>query len=248
MSALSTLLEEVVTANRILAHEGVVDSFGHVSIRHPDRDDRYVLSRARAPECIELEDLMEFALDGTAIEARGRQPYAERFIHGAVYEMRPDVHAVVHHHSPSVIPFSVTGVSLAPIMHMCAGIGIVVPTWDSRTMFGDTNLLVTSVEMARSLAVALGAGPAILMRGHGAVVAAGSLREVVFNSIYLQLNATLQMQARLLGDVKYLTAGEVAAVLRTRRSFTFERAWEYWCRRAGRPYDERPMEGPLAAS
>jgi ribulose-5-phosphate 4-epimerase/fuculose-1-phosphate aldolase len=241
-----TALDELVTANRILAREGVVDSFGHVSIRHPDRPDRYVLSRARAPECIELDDLMEFALDGTPLDPAGRQPYAERFIHGAVYQARDAVGAVVHHHSPAVIPFSVTDVRLSPLMHMCAGIGAVVPTWDSRTDFGDTNLLVTTQEMGRNLAAALGDRPAILMRGHGAVVAGASLREAVFNSIYLQLNADLQMKARTLGGVTFLSEGEIAEILRTRSSFTFERAWEYWCRRAGRAYDARPLEGPLA--
>jgi len=248
MRASDALLEELVTANRILAREGVVDSFGHVSVRHPDRADRYVLSRARAPECIEAEDLMEFALDGTAVDAAGRKPYAERYIHGAVYETRPEVRAVVHHHSPSVIPFSVTPARLSPVMHMCAGIGVRVPTWDSRTRFGDTNLLVTNVEMGRDLAATLGSRSAILMRGHGAVVAGASLREVVFNSIYLQLNADLQMKAQMLGAVTFLSDGEVAAVLRTRGSFTFERAWEFWCRRAGRPYEPQPMEGPLAGA
>jgi len=246
MGAQIAVLDELVTANRILAREGVVDSFGHVSVRHPEWPGRYILSRARAPECIEVDDLIEFTLDGTAIDARGRQPYAERFIHGAVYEMRAGVHAVVHHHSPSVIPFSVTQAPLSPIMHMCAGIGARVPTWDSRTAFGDTNLLVTTMDMARHLAGALADRPVVLMRGHGAVVAGASLREVVFNSIYLQLNADLQMKARALGDVTFLSDGEIAAVLRTRSSFTFERAWEHWCRRAGRPYDARPMEGPLA--
>jgi len=224
MSALGSVLDELVTANRILAREGVVDSFGHVSVRHLDRTDRYFLSRARAPECIELDDLMEFGLDGTAIDPRGRTPYAERFIHGAIYEARPGVRAVVHHHSPSVIPFSVTSVPLSPIMHMCAGIGARVSTWDSRTSFGDTNLLVTTVDMGRNLAAALGDGPVIL----------------------IQLNADLQMKARALGDITFLTEGEVAAVLTTRTSFTFERAWERWCRRAGRPYDVRPIDGPLA--
>jgi HCOMODA/2-hydroxy-3-carboxy-muconic semialdehyde decarboxylase len=232
-----------VTANRILAREGVVDSFGHVSIRHPDRPDRYLLSRARAPECIEAGDVMEFMHDGAPVDAAGRAPYAERFIHGAVYEARPDVQAVVHHHSPSVVVFSVTDAQLSPVMHMCAGIGTRIPTWDSRASFGDTNLLVTNVAMACDLAAALGQRPVILMRGHGCVVAGMSLREVVFNSIYLQLNADLQMKASALGDVTFLTGGEVAAVLRTRSSFTFERAWEYWCRRAGRPYDGRPMKG-----
>jgi HCOMODA/2-hydroxy-3-carboxy-muconic semialdehyde decarboxylase len=246
MSAQTQALEELVTANRILAREGVVDAFGHVSIRHPARPDHYFLSRARAPECIDVEDLMEFALDGTPVDPAGRKPYAERFIHGAVYEARPGVRAVVHHHSPSVIPFSVTDAPLSPIMHMCAGIGTRVPTWDSRARFGDTNLLVTTMDMARNLAAALGDRPVILMRGHGAVVAGASLREVVFNSIYLQLNADLEMKARALGDITFLSDGEVAAVLRTRSSFTFERAWEYWCHRAGRQYDARPMEGPLA--
>lgn len=245
---LTQALDELVTANRILAREGVVDSFGHVSIRHPDRPDRYVLSRARAPECIDIDDLMEFVCDGTPIDPAGRTPYAERFIHGAVYEARPDVRAVVHHHSPSVIPFTVTGAQLSPVMHMCAGIGTHVPTWDSRTSFGDTNLLVTDVAMARNLAAALGPRPVILMRGHGCVVAGTSLREVVFNSIYLQLNADLQLKAHGLGDITFLSEGEVAAVIRTRSSFTFERAWECWCRRAGRPYDVRPMEGPLAGA
>jgi ribulose-5-phosphate 4-epimerase/fuculose-1-phosphate aldolase len=245
---LTQALGELVTANRILAREGVVDSFGHVSIRHPERPDRFVLSRARAPECIEIDDLMEFTADGAAVDAGGRKPYAERFIHGGVYSARPDVRAVVHHHSPGVIPFSVTAARLSPVMHMCAGIGPSVPTWDSRTRFGDTNLLVTSLEMARDLAAALGHRPAILMRGHGAVVAGASLREVVFNSIYLQLNAELQMKAAGLGEVTFLSDGEIAAVLRTRGAFTFERAWELWCRRAGRPYDMQAMEGPLAGA
>jgi ribulose-5-phosphate 4-epimerase/fuculose-1-phosphate aldolase len=246
MRASASIVDDLVTANRILAREGVVDAFGHVSARHPDRPDRYVLSRARAPELIEPGDLMEFALDGTPIDPAGRAPYAERFIHGAVYAARSDVHAVVHHHSPAVIPFSVTGAALSPVMHMCAGIGVRVPTWDSRASFGDTNLLVTTEAMGRDLAAALGSRPAILMRGHGAVVAGASIREAVFNAIYLQLNADLQMKAQALGDITFLSEGEIAAVLKTRASFTFERAWERWCRRAGRPYEARPMDGPLA--
>ena len=246
MTILQALLEELVTANRILAREGVVDSFGHVSIRHPNLPDRYMMSRARAPECIDVDDLMEFTLEGQPIDAGGRKGYAERFIHGAVYEARPDVQAVVHNHSPSLIPFGMTATPLRPVMHMCASMGTDVPTWDSRTHFGDTNLLVTNMEMARDLAAALGNRPVALMRGHGCVVAGRSLRDVVFNSVYLELNADLQMKAAALGPITFLSDGEVAAVLSTRSSFTFERAWEYWCRRAGRPYDARPMEGPLA--
>jgi HCOMODA/2-hydroxy-3-carboxy-muconic semialdehyde decarboxylase len=239
-------LAELVTANRILAREGIVDAFGHVSIRHPAHPDRYCLSRARAPECIVAADIMQFALDGTPIDPQGRKPYAERFIHGAVYEGRPEVRAVVHTHSPAIIPFGVTGVPLRPLMHMCASMGTEVPIWDSRTRFGDTNLLVTNAAMGRDLAAGLGPRPVALMRGHGAVVAGGSLREVVFNAIYLDLNANLQQRAAALGEVTFLSDGEVRAILATRSSFTFERAWEYWCQRAGLPYDERPMDGPLA--
>jgi HCOMODA/2-hydroxy-3-carboxy-muconic semialdehyde decarboxylase len=189
---------------------------------------------------------MEFTLDGIPVAPSGRKPYAERFIHGAVYESRPDVQAVVHSHSPSVIPFGITSTALRPVMHMCASMGTEVPLWDSRTRFGDTNLLVTGMEMARDLAAALGSRSVALMRGHGCVVAGASLREVVFNAVYLELNAALQMKATSLGEITFLSEGEVRAVLSTRSSFTFERAWEYWCRRAGREYDHRPMGGPLA--
>jgi ribulose-5-phosphate 4-epimerase/fuculose-1-phosphate aldolase len=248
MAIAASPFDELVTANRILAREGVVDAFGHVSIRHPRHPDRFCLSRARAPECIEADDIMEFAMDGSAIDAAGRKPYAERFIHAAVYEARPDVLAVVHNHSPAVIPFGITGTPLRPVMHMCASMGADVPIWDARTNFGDTNLLVTAMPMARDLAAVLGDRSVALMRGHGCVVAGSSLREVVFNSVYLELNAGLQMRAAALGEITFLSEGEVRAVLATRSSFTFERAWEYWCQRAGRAYDTRPMEGPLARS
>ena len=248
MAIPARVLDELVTANRILAREGVVDAFGHASIRHPDHPDRFCMSRARAPECIEVEDLMEFMLEGEPIEAAGRKPYAERYIHGAIYEARPDVRAVVHSHSPGVIPFGITATPLRPVMHMCASMGTDVPVWDSRTRFGDTNLLVTDMPVARDLAAALGGRAVALMRGHGCVVAGQSLREVVFNAVYLELNAVLQLQASGLGDITFLSDGEVRAVLATRRSFTYERAWERWCQRAGRPYDVRPMEGPLAAT
>jgi HCOMODA/2-hydroxy-3-carboxy-muconic semialdehyde decarboxylase len=238
------LLEELVTANRILAREGVVDAFGHVSARHPTRPDRFILSRARPPQCVAAADLMEFTLDGAPVEPDGRPLYAERFIHAGVYEARPDVMAVVHTHSVSVIPFGVTGVPLRPVLHMCASIGSCVPVWDARTTFGDTNLLVTDMAMARDLAAALGSRPAALMRGHGCVVVGRSLREAVFTAVYLELNADLQLKAQALGEVTFLTDGEIEAVLRRRGPFTYERAWEYWCHRAGRPYDPQRIDNP----
>ena len=172
MTKLEAVIDELVTANRILAREGIVDSFGHPSIRHPDRPDRFLISRARAPDLIEASDIMEFTLDGTVVGNDDRKPYLERFIHGAIYEQRPEVKAVIHNHSPSVLPFGVTKQKLKPLHHMCGCFGHEVPTWDSQTKFGDTSLLVSSIEMGRDLAKLLGDRPAALMRGHGCVVAA----------------------------------------------------------------------------
>jgi len=235
MPQLDRVLEELVTANRILAREEVVDSFGHVSVRHPERPDRYLLSRARAPDCIQMDDIMEFTLEGEPVDARGRKPYLERFIHGALYESRPDVQSVVHNHSPSVIPFGVTGMKLKPLLHMCASIGHDVPCWDSQDRFGDTTLLVENMEMGRDFARTLGPGRTALMRGHGAAVVGKTIRHAVFISVYLELAAKLQMQAMPLGNVKFLTDGEVEKIVNRTGPYTIDRAWENWCRRAGRP-------------
>ena len=240
MAKLDAVLEELVTANRVLAHEGVVDSFGHVSVRHPDNPQRFLLSRARAPDCIEVEDIMEFTLEGEPVNPQGRNPYLERFIHGAIYEAREDVQSVVHNHSPSVIPFGITDHTLKPVLHMGASIGHEVHTWDSHDHFGDTDLLVSSMEMGRDLAQFLGHGRTALMRGHGAVVVGRNIRHAVFVSIYLEVNAKLQMQAMGLGNVKFLTPGEVDKIIGRTASFTVNRAWENWCRRAERPVRPEP--------
>ena len=237
MPKLKTLIEELVTANRILANEGIVDSFGHVSARHPERKDRYLLSRARAPERIEASDILEFTLDGDPVDARKAKKFAlytERFIHGAIYQARADVQSVVHNHSPSTIPFGITGNKLKPLLHMCASIGHEVPLWDSHDKFGDTALLVNSMTMGRDLARKLGKGRSALMRGHGAVVAGSSIRHAVFICYYLELNAKLQMQSMAMGRIKYLYPGEVDAVVARTGPYTLNRAWENWCRRAGR--------------
>jgi HCOMODA/2-hydroxy-3-carboxy-muconic semialdehyde decarboxylase len=238
MSKLEFLVEELVTANRILANEGIVDSFGHISARHPDHPDCYLLSRARAPERIEPADIVEYKLDGTAIDERGRAPYLERFIHGAIYEARPDVQAVVHNHSPSVIPFGVTATKLKPLLHMCASCGYEVPVWDSQDKFGDTTLLVGDMAMGRDLAELLGARPAALMRGHGATAVGRSVRHAVFISVYLEVGAKLQMQAMAMGEIKFLSRGEVDKIVARVNDYTLNRAWENWARRAGRAMQE----------
>jgi HCOMODA/2-hydroxy-3-carboxy-muconic semialdehyde decarboxylase len=237
MAKLDTLIDELVTGNRILARESVVDSFGHISVRHPDNPQRYLLSRARAPDLIENDDIMEFTLDGTPVDARERAPYLERFIHGAIYEARPDVMSVVHNHSESVIPFGASVKQrIKPIFHMGASIGHEVPVWDSHDHFGDTALLVENMDMGRDLAKAFGAGSTILMRGHGATVVGRNIRHAVYVSVYLEVNARLQAQAMQMGEVKFLTAGEVDNVISRTGAFGVNRAWENWCRRAGRPF------------
>ena len=238
MGKLDFILEELVTANRVLANEGIVDSFGHVSARHPDNPKHYLLSRARAPERIERDDIVEYTLEGEAIDKNAAAPYMERFIHGAIYEARPDVHAVVHNHSPSVIPFGVTTKKLKPFLHMCAHIGHEVPTWDSRDKFGDTTLLVSDMAMGRDLARLLGAHPTTLMRGHGATVVGRSVRHAVFVSVYLEVGAKLQMQAMALGEIKFLSAGEIDQIVARLNDYTLNRAWENWARRAGREMQE----------
>jgi len=161
MPKLEAALNELVTANRILANEGIVDSFGHVSMRHPDRADRFLLNRVRAPELVEPPDIMEFTLDGIAIGPRGRQPPLESFIHGAIYEARSDVNAVVHTHSLSVIPFGVTKTSLKPLLHTCGCIGHQVPVWNCQDKFGDTSLLVDDVEKGPALVTIRSTSPGV---------------------------------------------------------------------------------------
>lgn len=237
MSDIETLMHDLVAASRILAAEGVCDAFGHVSCRHPRHKDRYLLSRAIAPELVERADIMEFALDGTPVGGDDRKPFLERFIHGALYENRPDVNAVVHSHSRSVIPFSISSAPLRPVVHSCATIGHSVPVWDAQDTFGDTNLLVSSVEMGRDFADVLGDGSSALMRGHGSTVIGRSIREAVYTAVYLEVNALLQFQAAQLGTVKFLTAGEIDSIrgrlADAKPSEGYDRAWVYWCRRAG---------------
>lgn len=236
---LDSIIEDLVAANRILSREGVVDAYGHISVRHPEDPKRFLLSRARAPSRIEAGDIMEFSLEGETLRGDGA-PYLERFIHGAIYEAQPNIQSVVHNHSQNVIPFGITGTKLRPVMHNCASIGHEVPIWDTQDKFGDTNMLVSDMAMGRDLATALGDRPTALMRGHGCVVASNAIRAAVSTAVYLNLNAQLQMQAMALGSVKFLSKGEVdkvngGRVFGSERGGTvgMDRAWEYWCDRAG---------------
>lgn len=233
MSGLIDALRDIVIANRILAAEDVVDAFGHVSLRHPDNPDHYLLARSRSPELVTMDDIMEFTLDGDIVGDDSRKPYAERHIHGGIYERRPDVQSVVHNHAQAIIPFSITKTPLRPVMHVTGVIGEQVPVWDIEDKFGGTSLLVTNMDQARDLAEKMGQARVVLMRGHGCAIAGGSIKEVVLTAIYTQVNAKLQLQAMPLGDVKYLSPEEIELTPETLIGpLAMERAWEYFARRA----------------
>ncbi len=230
------VLRDLVAANRILAHEGVLDAFGHVSIRHPERPDHYLIARSLGPEFVTEADLQCFTLTGEQVGGNPAPPYVERAIHGAIYEARPDVRAVCHNHSPSVIPFGITDVPLRPVYHMAAPIGVDIAKWDIADEFGDTDLLVRTMEQGRSLARALGPRRTVLMRGHGSTVVGGSIQQVVMACVYLELNARLQMQALALGGgrVQYLSPRETELVTQMfEHPVVAARPWDAWRRRAG---------------
>ena len=234
MDNFTNTMREVVVANRILARENVVDAYGHVSIRHPDNPERYLMSRSRSPELVTLGDIIEFTLDGESVND-DRTPYAERHIPGAIYEARPEVKSVVHNHSHAVIPYGVTPVPLKPVAHVGASIGKEIPVWDIRHNFGDTNLLVVNMEQGRDLAECLGGNNVVLMRGHGCAVTGTSVQGAVMTSIYLQVNAQLlQDTLNMSEQIEYLSDGEIDQCAEIFLSdFSVRRAWEYFQRRAG---------------
>jgi len=226
--------EELAIANRILVDQGVVDAFGHVSVRHPARADRFLLARNMAPASVTPDDVLEFDLDGEAVAPGAPRPYLERFIHGEVLRARPEVMAVVHSHSPAVIPFSVAqGVSLRAVSHMGSFLGVQTPVFEIRDVAGDaSDLLIRDRPLGAALARSLGDRPAVLMRGHGVTVVGATLREAVFRAVYTEFNARIQLEALGLGPVTFLTAGEAAASAATNAS-QVDRAWNVWKERVG---------------
>ena len=236
MADLKQTFRDLVIANRVLAHQGVVDAYGHVSIRHPEKPDHFLLSRSRSPELVTEDDIMEFTLDGKVVGEDKRPPYLERFIHGSLYEARPDVGSVVHSHAEETLPFGITGVPLKPVIHVAASMGPEAPIWDIADKFGDnTNLLVVNSDQGRDLAQRMGTGRVALMRGHGFAAVGATVHEVVRTSVYLPVNARIITTAlRLAPTYRALSPGEVDVrwMLNPKAPETW-RAWEYWARRAG---------------
>jgi ribulose-5-phosphate 4-epimerase/fuculose-1-phosphate aldolase len=231
------LVDDLVLANRILANEGVLDGYGHVSVRSPANANHYFLARAGAPALVTAADVVEYDLDSKPVTDASAAGYLERFIHGESYRARSDVKAVVHCHCPEVIPFADTTVPMQPMHHMGYFIAEGVPVFDIRKAAGITNMLISTPELGRALAQSLGNVSAVLLRGHGAVVTATSLRLAVGKAYYLNLNARLQWQALQLGagTVTYLDREEAKKATQT-----YDRSWDFWKSRLPRqPGDAR---------
>jgi len=210
-----SLFQDLVIAYRILAEHGIIDAYGHVSVRSPDNPQRFWMARSIPPELVTEADLMELDMESQPVNPQGKSPVNERFIHGEIYKVRPEVMAVVHNHSPSVIPFCCTNTPLRPIFHMGAFIGEGVPNWEIREAREGSDMLVRDSHLGASLASKLGRHPAALMRSHGAVVVGESLQVAIGRSVYLEQNARMQFQAHMLagagGEINFMDDKEVAA-------------------------------------
>ena len=229
-----SLIEDLVISYRTLAEEGVIDAYGHVSVRSETNPARYLMARQLAPELVTEGDILEFDLDSNPLDPRGRKFYNERYIHGEIYKARPDVMAVVHNHAPAVVPFSCTSrSSLKPIYHMSAFIGLGVPNWDIREAQKGSDMLVRNPKLGHSLAKKLGKYPAVLMRGHGSTCVGENLPRAVGRSVYLEQNARMQYQAMMLagakGKVVYMDAAECRANVSWQN---YDRSWNLWRERA----------------
>ena len=226
------LIDKLVLANRILYRQGVVDGFGHASARHDKSPGHFLLARNMAPGLVRREDIVTFDLAGEALDANGRRVYLERFIHGEIYRARADVQAIVHSHSPSVIPFGVTQQPLRPVFHMCGFLGEGTALFEIRDVLGDTDMLISDARLGAALAASLGPRSAVLMRGHGSTVVGASIEQAVYRAIYAEVNARLQIAAKQLGEVTYLTAQEAARSAAINDT-QLPRVWELWTREIG---------------
>jgi len=228
-----SLALDLVVASRTLAEHGVIDAYGHASARSDTDPQRYYMARNLAPELVTEADIVELDLDSKPVAATGHALYNERFIHGEIYKARPDVQAIVHNHSHAVVPFSCTGCELKPIFHMAAFVGLGIPTWDIRDAQRGTDMLVRTAALGEHLARKLGKHPAVLMRGHGSTVVAENLQRAVGRTIYLDVNARMQLDAAQLAggqrNIVFMDDAEVAANVSWQN---YERSWELWKRKA----------------
>jgi len=232
IAAGAALIEDLVAGSRILAAEGVLDAYGHISARSDKRPERFIMSRSRAPALVTAADLMELNSDSEPLAGEHRKGFIERYIHGEIYRSRPEVMAVVHSHSPSVIPFGITKTKLRPVYHMGSFLWSGAPVWDIRRVREDNDVLVRDRPLGAALAQALGSCACVLMRGHGMTVVGASVQEAVFRAIYTEMNARLQLQAESLeGPIQFLSDTEGRRSTEANRG-TLERPWELWKQKA----------------
>ncbi len=242
--ALAKAIDALALANKALDYEGVLDAYGHVSVRHPERADQFLLSWSKSPGIVEADDILAFDLTGEPVSPDPRPLYSERHIHAGVYRARPDLGAVVHSHAEDTLAFGLVDLPLRPVIHSASNMGGAVPVWDIRDRFGDTDLLVRNLDQADDLARSLGRGTVALMRGHGFVVAAPTLIEVLRLAVYTPKNArVLRAALQLGGPVKYLSDGEIDARLfdaASAKGSVYDpsgpglgRAWDYYRHRVG---------------
>jgi HCOMODA/2-hydroxy-3-carboxy-muconic semialdehyde decarboxylase len=226
------LIDDLVLANHILVNQGVLDGFGHISVRDPANPQRFFIASSMAPALVQADDIVVCDLDSNVIDERGRKTYLERFIHGEIFKLRPDVNSVIHSHSPSVIPFGVTGARLRPICHMSGFLGATTPVFEIRHSAGESSdLLVRNHALGKALAEVLGSHPVALMRGHGSVAVGSSIKQVVYRAIYTENNARLQAMSIPLGEVSYLTDAEARATAEMNDQH-LDRPWQMWKRDA----------------
>lgn len=228
----SDLVDRLVYANRILYDQGIVDGLGHVSVRHPNQDGVFLLSCNRAPGLVKRQDIVCYDLDGNAVSQTTERPYLERFIHSEIYRARPDVVAVVHSHSPSVIPFAITHNPLKPVFHMSGFLGSGSAHFEIREAAGNTDMLIRSAYLGEALAKSLGKHNCVLMRGHGSTVVGTSLEQVVYRAIYAEVNAKLQLAANGLGEISFLNEEE-AKLASDMNDGQIPRSWNLWVTRLG---------------
>ena len=234
-NTLSEARAELALANRIAANAGLLDTFGHVSMRHPDNPQRYFLSRSSAPDMVTPDGLIEYDLDSQAVRDPGVPQYSERVIHGEIYKARPDVMSVCHHHSPTFMPLLATSTDYVPVFHLGAVGGIKPPYWDQHDEFGDTNMLVVKPEEGASLARALGRHPMVLMKRHGVTVIGISVRDCVYRSIQTCRNADFQVRAMSIGSAASLSEGETRLAGEiTIKTTGLTRSWDYWAMRVAK--------------
>ena len=228
----SDLVDRLVYANRILYDQGIVDGLGHVSVRHPTQDGVFLLSCNRAPGLVKRQDIVCCDLDGNAVSQTTERPYLERFIHSEIYRARPDVVAVVHSHSPSVIPFAITHNPLKPVFHMSGFLGSGSAHFEIREAAGNSDMLIRSAYLGEALAKSLGKHNCVLMRGHGSTVVGTSLEQVVYRAIYAEVNAKLQLAANGLGEISFLNEEE-AKLASDMNDGQIPRSWNLWVTRLG---------------